>query len=255
MNRFFIQMTRTTIKWYNLTHALGDCWVKHICKIVQQFNSNSTLWCLLSTSHAIIPYFRKISFQRFQGFQDDLQIGTEPRRPQAASLWFPTGVPFSSQGRYICNNYYLISDILHLSCFLSLLDLLKAWGVVNMLSCSCLEMDWRSQPWPDTAAKRGSNHLHSRSTSLPALPYPQVNQLLRPFLLQKNVTHIRSVLSSVDLKEGLSVSVTATSSSLTMLLHLLSTGFVVGRSREEVAEVQEAAKALGLILGDCQVVE
>ena len=67
--------------------------------------------------------------------------------------------------------------------------------------------------------------------------------------------HIRSVLSSVDLKEGLSVSVTATSSSLTMLLHLLSTGFVVGRSREEVAEVQEAAKALGLILGDCQVVE
>ena len=136
MNRFFIQMTRTTIKWYNLTHALGDCWVKHICKIVQQFNSNSTLWCLLSTFHAIIPYFRKISFQRFQGFQDDLQIGTEPRRPQAASLWFPTGVPFSSQGRYICNNYYLISDILHLSCFLSLLDLLKAWGVVNMLSCS-----------------------------------------------------------------------------------------------------------------------
>ena len=67
--------------------------------------------------------------------------------------------------------------------------------------------------------------------------------------------HVRSVLSSVDLKEGLSVSVTATSSSLTMLLHLLSTGFVVGRSREEVAEVQEAAKALGLILGDCQVVE
>ena len=67
--------------------------------------------------------------------------------------------------------------------------------------------------------------------------------------------HIRSVLSSVDMKEGLSVSVTATSSSLTMLLHLLSTGFVVGRSREEVAEVQEAAKALGLILGDCQVVE
>ena len=67
--------------------------------------------------------------------------------------------------------------------------------------------------------------------------------------------HIRSVLSSVDLKEGLSVSVTATSSSLTMLLHLLSTGFVVGRSREEVAEVQEAAKALGLFLGDCQVVE
>ena len=74
-------------------------------------------------------------------------------------------------------------------------------------------------------------------------------------MLQKNVIHIRSVLSSVDLKEGLSVSVTATSSSLTMLLHLLSTGFVVGRSREEVAEVQEAAKALGLILGDCQVVE
>ena len=67
--------------------------------------------------------------------------------------------------------------------------------------------------------------------------------------------HVRSVLSSVDLKEGLSVSVTATSSSLTMLLHLLSTGFVGGRTREEVAEVQEAAKALGLILGDCQVVE
>ena len=63
----------------------------------------------------------------------------------------------------------------------------------------------------------------------------------------------RSMLASVDLKEGVSISVPATSSTLTMLLQLLSTGFFVGRSRDEVAEVQEAAKALGLILGDCQV--
>ena len=40
-----------------------------------------------------------------------------------------------------------------------------------------------------------------------------------------------------------------------MLLQLLSTGFVIGQSRGEVAEVQEAAKALGIILGDCQVSE
>ena len=114
MHSIIIQMTRTTNDIISHMHALGDWCVKHICKIVQQFNSNSTLWCLLSTSHAIIPYFRKISFQRFQGLQDDLQIGAQPSRPQAASLWFPTGMPFSLQGRYICNNYYLISDILHI---------------------------------------------------------------------------------------------------------------------------------------------
>ena len=60
-------------------------------------------------------------------------------------------------------------------------------------------------------------------------------------------------MASVDLKEGVSISVPATSSALTMLLNLLSTGFVIGGSKDEVAEVQEAAKALGLILGDCQV--
>jgi len=64
---------------------------------------------------------------------------------------------------------------------------------------------------------------------------------------------LRSILASVNLKESLSISVAATSTSLTMLLQFLSSGFVIGRSREEVAEVQEAAKALGLILGDCQV--
>ena len=61
------------------------------------------------------------------------------------------------------------------------------------------------------------------------------------------------MLASVDLKEGVSISVPATSSTLAMLLQLLSTGFVVGRTRDEVAEVQEAAKALGLVLGECQV--
>ena len=66
---------------------------------------------------------------------------------------------------------------------------------------------------------------------------------------------LRSMLASIDLKEGLYISVPATSSALTMLLQLLSTGFVIGRSREEVAEVQEAAKALGLLLGDCQVLK
>jgi len=64
---------------------------------------------------------------------------------------------------------------------------------------------------------------------------------------------LRSILGSVDIKESLTISVPATSSSLTMLFQFLSTGFVIGRSRDEVAEVQEAAKALGLILGDCQV--
>ena len=60
-------------------------------------------------------------------------------------------------------------------------------------------------------------------------------------------------MGSVDIKESLTISVPATSSSLTMLFQFLSAGFVIGRSRDEVAEVQEAAKALGLILGDCQV--
>merc|ERR1712192_302666 len=64
---------------------------------------------------------------------------------------------------------------------------------------------------------------------------------------------LRSILASVDLKESLSISVPATSTSLTMLLQFLSTGFVIGRSRDEVAEVQDAAEALGLILGECQV--
>merc|ERR1719270_1806384 len=63
---------------------------------------------------------------------------------------------------------------------------------------------------------------------------------------------LRSVLSSMDLKEEISICVLATSSSLSMLLQLLSTGFVIGASRKEIDEVKEAAKALGVILGDCQ---
>ena len=63
----------------------------------------------------------------------------------------------------------------------------------------------------------------------------------------------RSILASVDLKEEVSISVQATSSSINMLLELLSSGFVIGSTREEVDEVREAAKALGLDLGDCQV--
>ena len=82
--------------------------------------------------------------------------------------------------------------------------------------------------------------------------------------------NLRSVLSSMDLKEEISICVLATSSSLSMLLQLLSTGFVheleaglssslsthrfvIGASRKEIDEVKEAAKALGVILGDCQV--
>ena len=63
----------------------------------------------------------------------------------------------------------------------------------------------------------------------------------------------RSILASVDLKEEVSISVQATSSSINMLLELLSSGFVIGSTREEVDEVKEAAEALGLDLGDCQV--
>ena len=73
----------------------------------------------------------------------------------------------------------------------------------------------------------------------------------------------------MDLKEEISICVLATSSSLSMLLQLLSTGFVherevlssslsthrfvIGASRNEIDEVKEAAKALGVILGGCQV--
>ena len=57
----------------------------------------------------------------------------------------------------------------------------------------------------------------------------------------------------MNLKEEVSISVLATSSSINMLLELLSSGFVIGSTREEVDEVREAAKALGLDLGDCQV--
>ena len=60
-------------------------------------------------------------------------------------------------------------------------------------------------------------------------------------------------MASVDFKESLFISVFATSTSLNMLLQFLSSGFVIGRSRDEVAEVHEAANALGLVLGDCQV--
>jgi len=92
---------------------------------------------------------------------------------------------------------------------------------------------------------------HSPDLILVPSEGPNLTAHSLPFSLHSPT--LRSMLASVDLKEGVSISVPATSSTLTMLLQLLSTGFFVGRSRDEVAEVQEAAKALGLILGDCQV--
>merc|ERR1719239_736785 len=91
------------------------------------------------------------------------------------------------------------------------------------------------------------------SPDLTLVPSEGPNLTAHSLPLSLHSPTLRSTLASVDLKEGVSISVPATSSSLTMLLNLLSTGFVIGGSRNEVAEVQEAAKALGLILGDCQV--
>jgi len=92
-----------------------------------------------------------------------------------------------------------------------------------------------------------------RSPDLILVPSEGPNLTAHSLPLSLHSPTLRAILTSVDLKESISISVPATSTSLTMLLQFLSSGFVIGRSRDEVAEVQGAAKALGLILGDCQV--
>ena len=62
-----------------------------------------------------------------------------------------------------------------------------------------------------------------------------------------------NILSSLPSSSTLSLSVPASSSSLSHLLELLTTGQVISQSRQELEKVQEVAKVLGISLGDCQV--
>ena len=65
---------------------------------------------------------------------------------------------------------------------------------------------------------------------------------------------LRRLLSSMPPSSPLSLSVPASSSSLSHLLHLLSKGLVRSQGRQELEQVQEVAKVLGITLGDCQVI-
>ena len=64
---------------------------------------------------------------------------------------------------------------------------------------------------------------------------------------------LRNTLCSLPPSTLLSLSVPASSSSLSQLLQLLTTGKVVSQTRQELEQVQEVAKVLGISLGDCQV--
>ena len=95
--------------------------------------------------------------------------------------------------------------------------------------------------------------LSSSSPDLTLLPTegPAVSTMALPLSLHSPT--LATLLTSLASREGLVLSVPATSSSLTLLLRLLSTGLVVAATREELEEVQEAAAVLGIDLRRCRM--
>ena len=90
------------------------------------------------------------------------------------------------------------------------------------------------------------------ATDLTLLPEEGLPVATHSLALSFHSPYLRNILSSLP-SSSFSLSVPSSSSSLSHLLELLTTGQVVSQSRQEVEQVQEVAKVLGISLEDCQV--
>ena len=89
-------------------------------------------------------------------------------------------------------------------------------------------------------------------TDLTLLPEEGLPVATHSLALSFHSPYLRNILSSLS-SSSFSLSVPASSSSLSHLLELLTTGQVISQSRQELEKVQEVAKVLGISLGDCQL--
>ena len=89
------------------------------------------------------------------------------------------------------------------------------------------------------------------ATDLTLLPEEGLPVATHSLALSFHSSYLRNILSSLP-SSSFSLSVPSSSSSLSHLLELLTTGQVVSQSRQELEQVQEVAKVLGISLGDCQ---